>query len=284
MILKMFNFFKRDISSSPNTILASQKMASKKKFDSRSLYKTKENYYFWLDSEKYLDKSIIEHGFFEKESTASVERIVKDGDVVLDIGANIGYYSVILSKLVGSKGIVHAFEPVKSYREVLKENLIANKIKNTKIYPFGFSDKKEDLDIYIGNSSATLHWVADGKPLFQEKIKLTTLDDFSKKNKLDRIDFIKIDVDGHEPSFLKGAWNTLEKFNPVILLEVNQENYLKAGYTVWDFYDLLKSNNYKIYNEENLQEFNSKREFLIKCANFSYSANIIISKKKIPNV
>ena len=277
----MFNFFKKSRDCCLNRISNSHKIPTIKKFGNRNLYKTEENYYFWLDSEKYLDKSIIEHGFFEKESTEAVKKIVKNGDVVLDIGANIGYYTVIFSRLTGSKGMVYAFEPVKKYREVLKENLISNKVKNAKIYPFGFSDKKESLDIYIGNSSATLHWVADNSPLFQERIRLITLDEFSKKNNIKKIDFIKIDVDGHEPSFFKGAWNTLEKFNPVILLEINQENYLKAGTTAWDFYDLLKSKSYKIFDEENLKEFPSKREFLIKCGNFAYSANIIISKNNL---
>lgn len=276
----MFNLFKKIIrNENAGNPVSSKKISSKRLFSNRNLYLTKDSYRFWLNPEKYLDQTIINTGIFEEKSTLAVKRLVKKNDIVLDIGANIGYYTVIFSHLVGSNGKVLAFEPTKHYRKILKQNLRVNRILNCKVFDFGLSDRKEQQKICIGDCSATIHWTSDEKPKDTEMIALISLDEFIKSNPLKKINFIKIDVDGHEPLFFKGAWKTLEKYNPVVLMEINQENYLRAGFTAWDFYDLLKRKGYKIYSEDNLKEFETKRDFLIKCANFAYSANIIISRK-----
>jgi hypothetical protein len=107
------------------------------------------------------------------------------------------------------------------------------------------------------------------------------LDALLKDFPLRKIDFIKVDVDGHEPYFFEGAWETLDKYDPVVFLEVSHLHYLEGGVTAWDFYEKLKAHNYLIYHENNLDEIKTKEEFLIKCGNFAYSTNIIISKKPL---
>lgn len=247
----------------------------------RNLYRTRFNDLFWLNTEGYVDQCIIESGVFEPSSTEVVRQLVKPGDVVLDVGANIGYYSVILSKLVGEQGKVYCFEPTNHYGKVLKMNVDENNAKNVEIFKVGLSNQKAEMQIQIGPSSATLH--SPGKvPLnFAENIKLISLDEWVEESKLAKIDFIKIDVDGHEPLFLQGAWNALDRFNPTILLEVSHPHYLDAGFTAWDFYDLLKHKGYRIYFEDKLVEIKTKEDFLFKCGNFAYSANIVISKKEL---
>lgn len=246
-----------------------------------NLYKTIFNDFFWLDEDKYLDKCIIQNGIFEESSTQIIKQLVKKGNVVLDIGANIGYYSVLFSKLVGYTGKVFCFEPTEHYSNVLKMNLEANNIQNTDIFKIGLSNKNQELEIQIGNSSATLHPIENQVSTKKELIKLTTLDEFIKHHHLQKIDFVKIDIDGHEPLFFEGAQKTLDKYNPIVLLEVNHPNYIEAGFNAWDFYDFLKKNNYIIYCEDDLIEFKTKEDFLRKCGNFAYSANIIISRKEI---
>lgn len=246
-----------------------------------SLYKTRFGDFFWLNKAKYVDKSIIDTGLFEPHSTEVVRKLVKSGDVVMDVGANIGYYSVILSRLVGECGKVYCFEPTDHYSNVLQSNLDANNTKNAELIKLGISNVRHTLDIQVGANSATLH--SPGKvPLnFSERIELVSLDEWIENHEIKKIDFIKVDIDGHEPCFLAGAWNTLEKYDPVLLLEVSHLHYLDAGVTAWDFYDLLKSRGYRIYHEVNLAEIITKEDFLIKCGNFAYSANIVISKNDI---
>jgi len=247
----------------------------------RDLYRTVYDDYFWLDKNSYIDQCIINEGVFEEDLTQVVKKLIKRGDTVLDIGANIGYYSVIFSKLVFEEGNIISFEPTTFYRKVLKKNLEINDISNVEIINKGLSDKIQKLEIHIGGSTATFHNPKDIIPDTKEIVQLSTLDDFIERNPLKKIDLIKVDIDGHEPLFLKGAWNTIEKYNPIIILEISHLHYLQAGFNAWDFYDMLKGRNYKIYHEKNLAEIITKEDFLIKCGNFAYSANIIISQNEI---
>jgi len=245
------------------------------------LYQTRFGDYFWLNKNSCIDQSIISSGIWETHSTEVVKKIVKGGDIALDIGANTGYFTVMLSKLVGREGKVLAFEPTKHFFSVLEKNIRANDLKNCATHRLGLSNKTGRLSISIDKDTATMHMPEGVARIGEEKIQLTTLDSFVVTNKLKKIDFIKIDVDGHEPLFFEGAWKALEKFDPVILLEVSHLHFLGAGYTAWRFYKILKSKGYRIYSEQGLKELKNKTEFLIECGNFAYSANILISKRDL---
>ena len=247
----------------------------------RDLYKTRFGDLLWLDSNSCIDESIIKTGVWEDYSTNIVNRLVKPNDYVLDIGANIGYYTVLFSKLVGNNGKVFAVEPTKNYYNVLISNLKENNISNCEPFQIGFSDKEEKLKVFLGQHSASIYDVGVQEFRSYDWINLLTLNTFIINNKIEKIDFIKIDVDGHEPKILEGAWDTLEKFNPIILLEISHLHYLEAGYTAWDFYQILKDKKYFIYSEKTLSEIKDKTSFLIECGNFAYSSNIIISKYKL---
>jgi FkbM family methyltransferase len=175
---------------------------------------------------------------------------------------------------------VLCFEPTEHFGEILKKNLEHNNISNVELIALGLSSKEQDLVIQIGVSSASLHSEKD-VTRNSESIKLISLDGFLEKYPLERIDFVKIDVDGHEPLILEGAWKTLDKYAPIILLEVSHQHYLKAGYTAWDFYHSLKQRHYNIYHESGLKELCTEQEFLLKCGNFTHSANIVITKREL---
>ena len=244
----------------------------------RDLYKTYFGDLFWLskDETAWVDKCIKESSIFEEYSTNFIKKIIQNGNIALDIGANIGYYSIMLSRLVGDTGRVLCFEPTNHYRKVLEKNLDINNLKNVEIYQFGLSNKKQELSIDIGDSSASLHNPIKKLVKLSEIINLSRLDDVVEELNITKLDFIKIDVDGHEPAFLDGALETIKKYNPIILLEVNHLNYFDAGVYACDFYDYLVSVGFNIFSEKTLKKYETKEEFLIECGNFSYSANIII--------
>ena len=243
----------------------------------RSLYKTGDGNLYWLNKTSSVDQSIIRSGVFERDLTDFAKRIIQKGHYVFDVGANIGYYSVIFSKCVGDAGKVFAFEPTCYYRNWLLENIKENRANNVEVYDFGLSDKEQQLVIDIGVSSASLH-NPDGyeEVVGQEKITLKRLDSFVEESNPQRIDVIKIDIDGHEPLFLNGAWKAIDTYKPVIMMEISHLHYLHAGYTAWDFYDMITSRNYFIYHEKG-SEIKSRNEFLMKCANFNASCNVILS-------
>lgn len=96
-----------------------------------------------------------------------------------------------------------------------------------------------------------------------------------KKGHEDRLDFIKIDVDGHEPKFINGGLDTIRKYKPIILTEVNQDNLFQDGTNAWEFADLLELLGYQICDEKEGKPFKNRRDYLLKAGNFAYSANIL---------
>lgn len=244
----------------------------------KSLYKTPDNIFFWLDKRKYLDREIIKNGYFERDSTLLIKQLLRTSDVFLDIGANIGYYSLVASSLVGCRGEVIAFEPTTFYRNTLLKNIKQNSSTNITVKDFGLSEDNQNLKISLGESSATLHPVDGNFGQRIETINLMRLDDIFDQLEIAKVDFIKIDVDGHEPSVLKGAEATLKKFSPKILLEVSHLNYLEHGTTAWDFFEYVLSLGYSIYDEHELRPLTTRHDFLVKCGNFAYSRNILLSK------
>ncbi|MGH9847801.1 MAG: FkbM family methyltransferase, partial [Blastocatellia bacterium] len=124
--------------------------------DSRDLYATQCGDLLWLNGTGYLDRQIIGTGSFEPESISAVHRLVRKGDLVLDVGANIGYYTVRFGKLVGAGGRVIAAEPTLHYRNILERNIVENGLTNVRILDYGFSDRADTVRIDIGPSSATM--------------------------------------------------------------------------------------------------------------------------------
>lgn len=250
--------------------------------ETRSLYRLPAGYDLWLNDTGYIDKQIITKGEFEPTTTRAIERFVKEGDVVIDVGANIGYYTVLFSKLVGGTGKVIAFEPTRHFGKVLRKNIETNSLSNVEVVDFGLSNKTQDLLIDIGPSSATLHSpVGFDAIISHEKISLTTLNDFVKQTNPEKIDFIKVDIDGHEPLFFDGAWVALERYSPIVIFEVSHLHYLEAGVAAWDFYDQVSSKGYRFYYEEDFTEITSREDFLRRCANFAYSSNVIITNRAL---
>ncbi len=264
----------RKFSAAPKARLArSKKIRSEQ---DRSLYRSRHGVYYWLDAASYLQREIIDTGEFEPANARVMEKLVGLGDTVLDIGANIGYFTLLLSRLVGPSGRVVAFEPTRHYGDVLRRNLSENSVSNCQVEAFGLSSEEAELLVSIGDSSATLHWASpEEAPRMRETICLERLDDIASRLELERLDFIKIDVDGHEPFFFEGAWQTLERFRPRILLEVSAANYLQGGIFPAEFYDVLKSRGLFLYSEKDFVEYETKLDFLRECGNYDYSANVI---------
>ena len=250
--------------------------------ESRDLYATRYGDLLWLNDTGYLDRQIIGTGGYEPESMSAVHRLVREGDVVLDVGANIGYYTVRFGKLVGSGGRVIAAEPTLNYRNILERNIAENGLTNVRILDYGFSDRADTVRIDIGPSSATMHSPAGfDRVLFQETITISRLDDVAESLGLQRLDFVKIDVDGHEPFVLRGAWAVLGKYSPIILMEISHLHYFQAGVFGWDFFSEIRDKGFRIYRETDFSEIDSLERFLRECCNFDRSANIILADRPL---
>jgi FkbM family methyltransferase len=182
---------------------------------------------------------------------------INDGGLILDIGANIGYYSIIYSNVLpGSKVI--SFEPSSYNIPFLKYNLLYN--KNVKICEYGLHDKIDSLYISMPTESQNLSlnkatnntgllslYGESGK--LKEKIDLFPLDKkIDQLNKDDLpIKFIKIDVEGNELNVLKGATNVISKHKPIIEIEMNKSCFDMAKVDPNDITDFFKELNYEPY-------------------------------------
>jgi FkbM family methyltransferase len=139
---------------------------------------------------------------------------VKKGDVVIDAGAWIGDFSAYVASL-GAK--VYAFEPLTEVFELLKET---SKLNDNRIYPVqkGLSDSEGDVILSLSeNTSAGASFVIEND-YAGEKISLTTLDQFVLENKIEKVDFIKADIEGAERNMLKGATYVLKTFAPKLAI------------------------------------------------------------------
>ncbi|MGB2599463.1 MAG: FkbM family methyltransferase [Candidatus Omnitrophota bacterium] len=198
-------------------------------------------------------------GSYEKETLYVINKYVKSGDTCFDIGANVGPVSFALAKKAGSDGRVFAFEPGGFLFQRLTDNIKLNPsyAEIIKAYKIGFSDKietltwNEDKD-NRGNAGFLLQ-----KPNQEEKIELITIDDFFQKNKIEKVGFIKIDVEGMEYEVVKGAMNTIKKHKPILYYETG---FFEKGFwaergrgekvNLW-IEEILKEIGYRIYKVEN---------------------------------
>jgi FkbM family methyltransferase len=174
-----------------------------------------------VDLRNNVDEAIFYYGAYERSSVARLPEVIGPGNVCLDVGANTGFYSVVMAHLVGDTGRVHSFEPSKVFRELLVANLAANDLRNVSVYPIGLSAHAETGILHRTRDTATqLAGVHPADKSADETIELDSLDARAEALALTRLDFIKLDIDGGEADFFAGAQRTMARFRPRLLLEV----------------------------------------------------------------
>jgi FkbM family methyltransferase len=198
----------------------------------------------------FLSSSILH----EKTVVDLVKNEIKKGDVVIDIGAHIGYYTVLFAKLVGPEGRVFAFEASPTNFEILKKNVNVNGYQNVTLNNKAVSDKDGKLTLYItGRTSAENFLFKPENFVGSSKIKDTieidsiTLDEYFRDFK-GQINFLKMDISGAEPRVIKGMGSILSKNDS---LKIQQEWWPNAIRTHGNEPDshlkLLTQMDYKIY-------------------------------------
>ncbi len=193
---------------------------------------------------------------YESWDVHQISRWLQPGAVVFDVGANFGYYSVTLASEMRGKGRVFAFEPCRATYLRLETNIALNHLESMiSAVPYGLSDNPgvAYLEEVEGNSGATAI-SAQGKG---ESIKLDTLDHFCEVNNIDRIDIMKIDVEGSELRVLEGAKTMLSRSHPRIMIEFNSSALVAAGTSAEQLEGLLRDFGYELFatNRDHLLPF-----------------------------
>ena len=179
--------------------------------------------------DEFIGKSFREYGEYSELELKTILEFINEGDVIFDIGANIGCFSVPFAKKVGSNGKVYAFEPQKFIFNLLKENVECNELKNLQIFNNAIGDANTILELNdfdysqsgnFGGITLTENYdnsvCAKIKGTKKNKIKTLTLNNFLN---LKKCNFLKIDVELMESNVLKGAKEFIKKFRPIIWME-----------------------------------------------------------------
>ena len=191
---------------------------------------------------------------YEPLETELVKKEIKKGDVVIDIGANVGYYTLIFAKLVGDEGKVYAFEPEPYNFNLLKKNIEINGYKNIILEQKGISNKNGKTILYIGAQGTGGHSFADDGTRTPIDIEIVYLDDYFKDYE-GKIDFIKMDIEGAEPLAIEGMSSILNKNkNLKVMSEFAPIALNKFHVKPEDFLQLLMKNNFTIYYVDNQEK------------------------------
>lgn len=173
----------------------------------------------------YVGRAVFYVGDLDRKVTWICKRIVQPGDVVLDIGANIGLVTVWLSRLVGPTGRVLAFEPNPVLCERLEEAFRRNGLSNVTLHRVALGAEQSELDLCVPRDNAgAASLIRRTNPARSENVKVPVerLSKIAMDEGLESIRFIKIDVEGFEPEVFLGARELFERVRPdAILFEMN---------------------------------------------------------------
>ena len=206
----------------------------------------------FLDKHDSLDLSLNqEYGSLE---TKIIKDEIKSGDIVIDLGAHIGYYTLLFAKHIGSTGKVFAFEPEPSNFSLLKKNILENNYTNIISEQKAVSNSNSKIDFWIGQDSSGANRIYKPEKTNTQNFKISTvdcirLDDyFSNSEFFDKINFIKMDLEGAEYQALLGMHSLLANNNKLsILTEFSPNSLDDAGTSASKFFDLFLNEGFQLY-------------------------------------
>ena len=183
---------------------------------------------------------------FSPAEVRLLERLLKPGMAFVDVGANIGYFSLLAAKLVGPAGRVYAFEPDEENFSLLQQNIELNNLHNIVAVKKGISDKIGQTILYRDLENPCRHSLAPKPNGETVMIETTTLDNFFAD--LGQIDFIKVDVEGAEPAVLQGM-KKLVQINPrlILLTEFYPQAINKFGSSPEKYLNDLKKLDFSLF-------------------------------------
>lgn len=196
---------------------------------------------------EHIQQQLFWYGYYEKDAILTWEQMVNTDAVVLDIGANTGYYSIIAAR---KSRHIYAFEPGSSNRKKLEENIKLNRLTNVSVLPYAVSDKEGQTELFIAVDDNTGMNSLEQPGNFsghKEVVAVVSIDNWAAENKIPGINLIKIDVEGLEMKVLTGMKRIIEEQKPGIFIEVIGQLLMQSGHSVNDIYNFLFSRGYNAY-------------------------------------
>lgn len=202
----------------------------------------------------YLEQ--MNFGLYELSTVRTMKKFLKRGDIFIDVGANIGYFTALGANLVGKTGEVHSFEPIPLYFDHLKKVADVNPDYGITINKCALGENAGTAKIdftkppHIGGSTFILNTVQDHIPVQTIEVPVIRLDQYLKEKGIEKISLIKMDTEGFEFPILKGLQNYFENTNdrPVIICEFVPASYPHINSTVEQFVEYMRKYGYEAYN------------------------------------
>lgn len=213
-----------------------------------------------LDLAEHMQRRIFWMGYYNVHLVALLDRLLKPGMVVVDVGANIGEVSLVCANRVGRSGRVIAFEPVASIADELQFNIDRNQLNPVvDVQRLGLGDVAGRFSMYgscgqFGSDESnrglgSLHGDPLKDPILGE-VDVATLDEVLERLGVDRLDILKVDIEGGELACLKGGLESLQRFRPIVIVEVQEHSARTAGHRGRDILELLRPLGYDFYRLE----------------------------------
>ena len=191
-----------------------------------------------------IGRSIYLNGYWEPEETERVVRETKPEMTVLDIGADVGYYTLLFARLVGKQGRVLAFEPIPKAREYLARNVSMNEYRNITILDFALFDRAGVVCLEAPFRLSRLNLAKQAESQDDVQVEMKVFDDWSAAEGIARVDLLKVDVEGAELGVLRGMRRRLESDRPVLIIEIHPEQLGAFGHSSAELVEFLASLGY----------------------------------------
>jgi FkbM family methyltransferase len=196
---------------------------------------------------------LMSKAFYEPDFRA-IGKFLKTGDVAFDVGANVGTHSLAMSRCVGPLGKVHAFEPVPDTAWLMRENLALNRVTNVDLSGTAISDAARTLEMKVYDQRYSA-WNPFGgasfdgiEPVGTIDVQTESLDQVAQTRGVERIGFLKIDVEGYEIDALRGATGLLDTgLIDCLSFEISEIPLRASGNSAKEVFEFLTSMGYQSY-------------------------------------
>ena len=208
-----------------------------------------------LNSQRAYDLGVLCGTWEEHDEHRVLCSYLRPGMTVIDIGAHIGVYSLLMAKVVGPTGCVYAFEPVPQFYERLLANIALNEATNIKPFQIAISDESGEIEFFVSLPHLFASFDEGGSSIFPYtpahsqsiKVLTETLDSFLERQGIERVDAIKIDVEGAELKVIRGADKTIRRYKPILMVEIQAATLQAAGTTPEELFETIVGYGYNAF-------------------------------------
>jgi len=200
-----------------------------------------DNLSFYMISNDWSGASLLQHEkYWEPHITKVLDRNLKLDSVLVDVGSNYGWHSIMSSSKCRK---IYSFEPQKLMFEIQLSSITKNDITNIEVFNCGLGEENKESEMNPIDYKSSVHIGDLSVGLGGEKIEIKTMDSIITE----KVDFIKIDVQGYEKYVLLGAQQIIRNYKPTIVIEIEAHQLLRFKYTLEELFSLIRSFGYHIF-------------------------------------